>query len=104
MYDLNSAPCEHLALLFAYEKTHGNRVDCVKKSPDHSYQLQMYFVERLKIWGNPETGKLDKAIQYWDSLNKLGMTADECERMDSPPVVDSGFRCTVHGHIIAGPT
>ena len=104
MDNSNSATCDHLAFLFAYELLHGNRVNYVKKSTDHSDQLRMYFAERLKIWGNPETGELDEVVQYWDSLNELGMTADECEEMDNPPQVDSGFRCTVHGHIIAGPT
>jgi hypothetical protein len=97
---LSSAPCEHLRFVFRYEVEHGNSVALVKELDGHS---RMYFAHRLKIWATPATGEVGPHVNYWDSGIETGMTVDEWETMDNPPQIESGWRCSVHGHILAGP-
>jgi hypothetical protein len=94
-------PCEHLAFLLNYELERGNRVDSVIEKDGHS---RVTLAHRLYIWGTPDTGRIGAEVAYWDSLAEMGLTADECEMMDNPPPVMSGFLCRIHRHIIAAST
>lgn len=83
--------CQHLTMLLDLELGRGNTVARVEALPNLGINRFVFMSQQLHIWGTPATGNLPMCVRYWD-------------RNTSSGAFEAGFRCSDHGHVIAGPT